>query len=420
MDSKQNNSRRFNSIDQRGERGGGRAATAFRAQDSLADCTDHDQIREEIDEDYEEGQRKSSPDDQEETRDYKDKKEKQIELTATPGPSSKFLGAWDAEKSTILFDSCMRASPEKARAEDRKAQDQIIKNNKGDDDQLAGVVPDPRARVAFAGGRPGMGNQTTAPQAQLIGDNLVESNPDALEQEQITEAHQTQVSNVEDQHEESKQSEFEITAAFQYRKSAGLEPIRGDVDRRGRYRKNLATADQVIVLESVRSTRNNDDAPDEEAHSITDIQQALEFSRVPPRPLKQHKRVSSPDTHFAPEDNESDIINQSDGVLNMTLTQEKSRTPIPQAFQEQTGNTPVKMQRTGRGGGQAPEPLSAHLAVQESGLLRKSRGQSADGEPEVKGERSRASLPSIGRSQGASGKRRQSAHSGAVPGSAGD
>lgn len=54
MDSKQNVSRRFSSIDQRGEDGGPQAVAGLQVQDSLADCTDH-QIREEIEEELEEG-----------------------------------------------------------------------------------------------------------------------------------------------------------------------------------------------------------------------------------------------------------------------------------------------------------------------------------------------------------------------------
>lgn len=81
----------------------------------------------------------------------------------------------------------------------------------------------------------------------------------------------------------------------------------------------------MIVLESVRSTKNNDEGPEEEACPMSDVQQALELGIQHQRTLKKPKRASSPETHFAPEDKDSDIINQSDGALNMTLTQDQGR-----------------------------------------------------------------------------------------------
>lgn len=145
------------------------------------------------------------------------------------------------------------------------------------------------------------------------------------------------------------------------------------------------------MLESVKSTRNNDEAPDEEAQSITGVQKALELSRVQQKTLKKHKRVSSPDTHFAPEDKDSDIINQSDGVLNMTLTQDKGRNATTHTFQEQIDKTQIRLDRVGRDSGQGPELLSAHHAVQESKLIRRELG-GAEPELEFQVERSHASL----------------------------
>lgn len=134
--------------------------------------------------------------------------------------------------------------------------------------------------------------------------------------------------------------------------------------------------------------------------------------------------MSSPETHFAPEDKDSDIINQSDGGLHLTLTHDKGRNNASQTFQEPAEKGSLALAGAARDGCQRPSLLGAHRAVQESKLGKSRDGPGTDDELEFPLARNRPVLqleaPSASPDDAATGKRRQSAHSGAVPGSAGD
>lgn len=124
--------------------------------------------------------------------------------TATHNHFSKMpYSGWDAEKSTIMFESSRAAASDKHLSSLKKVDIAKHKINENDDVLLSNLVTDSGRRAqAPAEIHPDLAGPEKLPQMKPMGDNFIESNPDAIER--ISETKDVEIQDYNDADNEVK------------------------------------------------------------------------------------------------------------------------------------------------------------------------------------------------------------------------